>query len=149
MVHCWNALKEGPKWRLGVVAYMANVKNGTPGVTMTIDGEDKVPCHNAMPSHPRGHKSTKADLSREASSIALSETLKSMMAESQKRPEKETSASIYIDLTKQAIAVQRLDAEANSRTEETQIMFADLSTMDGDQLAWFEKKRTKIWLQEA
>jgi hypothetical protein len=135
---------------------MANVKNGTPGVTMTIDGEDKVPCHNAMPSHPRGHKSTKADLSREASAIALSETLKSMMAESPKRREKETSDAIYIDLTKQAIAVQKLDAEtkrlgakAKSRAQEILIMFSDLSTMDADQLAWFKKKRTKIWLRDA
>ncbi|KAK1602805.1 hypothetical protein QYE76_037780 [Lolium multiflorum] len=98
-----HAPPEAPKWRR-IAAYMANVKNGTPGVTMTIDGEEEVPSHNAMPSHPRGHKSTKADLSREASSIALSETLKSMMAESQKCREKETSAAIYIDLTKQVIA---------------------------------------------
>jgi hypothetical protein len=50
----------------------------------------------------KGHKSTKASLARGASAIALSDTLKSMMAESQdtmakrdenKRPEKEASAA--------------------------------------------------------
>jgi hypothetical protein len=46
---------------------------------------------------------------------------------------KKASTAIYIDLTKHAIEVQRLDAEANSRAEDNWIMLANLSTMDADQ----------------
>ncbi|KAK1686397.1 hypothetical protein QYE76_047245 [Lolium multiflorum] len=68
-----------------------------------------------------------------------------MMAKSQdamakrdkkKHREKEASAVIYIDLTKQAIEVQRLDAEAKSRAEDNLIMLADLNTMDANQSTW-------------
>jgi hypothetical protein len=54
--------------------------------------------------------------------------------------EKEASAVIYINLTKEAIEVQRVDAEAKCRAEDTRIMLADLSIMDNDQRTWFEKK---------
>jgi hypothetical protein len=61
-----------------------------------------------------------------------------------KRRVKEASTAIYIDLTKHAIEVQRLDAEANSRAEDNWIMLANLSTTDADQRSWFEKKQTEI-----
>jgi hypothetical protein len=70
--------------------------------------------------------------------IALSETLKVMMAEShdamakrdqKKCREKDASAAIYIDLTKHG---QMLDAEAKSHAENNRIMLADLSSMEAD-----------------
>jgi hypothetical protein len=61
-----------------------------------------------------------------------------------KRRGKEASVAIYIDLTKQAIEVQRLDAEAKSRAEDKRIMLADLSNMDADKRSWFKKKRAVI-----
>jgi hypothetical protein len=54
VVHRWNVLKEAAKWRLGYVAYMSNVKNGTTGVTMPVNGEDEPPGWNVFPSCPRG-----------------------------------------------------------------------------------------------
>jgi hypothetical protein len=41
MVHCWNKLKEAPKWKIGYAAYKEALKNGTSVVL--IDGEDNAP----------------------------------------------------------------------------------------------------------
>jgi hypothetical protein len=81
----------------------------------------------------------------------LSETLKAMLAEYQdsmskrdekKRRNKETIAAIYINLSKEAIEVQRHEAEAKrldmaakSRAEDNRIMIANLGTMDPSQRA--------------
>jgi hypothetical protein len=39
---------------------------------LVVDDEDDEPGQKALPPHPRGHKATKADLTREASTLALS-----------------------------------------------------------------------------
>ncbi|KAK1644416.1 hypothetical protein QYE76_062221 [Lolium multiflorum] len=160
MVHCWDKLKEAAKWMVVYAAYHEAVKNGT--ATLVIDGEDEDSGQKALPPRPRGHKATKAGLTREASALALSQTLEKIMVESQavlaKRDEKsslekEGSIAIYLNLTKEAIEVQRMDAEAKKadaeakmldakarrmdaeakiRAEDTRIMLADLATMDDD-----------------
>jgi hypothetical protein len=43
--------------------------------------EEEDPNKGALPSWPRGQKGTKADLKRDASALALSETLKRFMVE--------------------------------------------------------------------
>jgi hypothetical protein len=140
MVNCWNKLNEAPKWKIGYAAYMEALKNGT---AMT-DVEDDAPGQNALPSRQSGKKSTKV--------------LKVMLAESQdtmakqdekKRLEKDATTCIYINLTKEAIEVKRLDAGVKCRAEDTRIMLADLRNMDGDQRSWFEKKRAKIRQRDA
>jgi hypothetical protein len=45
---------------------------------------------------------------------------------------KEASTAIYLNLTKEAIGVQRMHDEAKIRAEDTRIMLADLATMDDD-----------------
>jgi hypothetical protein len=68
-----------------------------------------------------------------------------------KRLEKEATAAIYINLAKEAIEVQMLDAKAKRidvkakcRAEDTKIMLTDLSNMDDDHRTWFEKKQSEI-----
>jgi hypothetical protein len=73
MVHCWDKLKETMLWRVGYAAYQEAVKNGTSIVV--VDGEDGKLGQNALPRCPRGHKSTKANFSREASTLASSQAL--------------------------------------------------------------------------
>ncbi|KAK1603245.1 hypothetical protein QYE76_000006, partial [Lolium multiflorum] len=105
MVHCWNALKEAHKWRLGYAAYMDIVNNGTTRVTVAIDGVDVAQCASFSSKGPQDAM-TKRD--------------------EKKHQEKEAFVAIYIDLTEQAIEVQRIDAETKSRVEDNQIMLADL-----------------------
>jgi hypothetical protein len=64
MDHCWEKMKEASKWRVGYATYHEAVKNGT--ATLVVNGEDDDPGQNALPPHPRSHKASKADLSREA-----------------------------------------------------------------------------------
>jgi hypothetical protein len=104
---------------VGLAAYNEALKNGTAAIL--VDGDDDSHGQNALPSRSRGYNFTKANLARQASTLALSKTLEKMVATSQdsmakqdekKRLEKEASASIYLNLTKETIEEQRLDAEA-------------------------------------
>jgi hypothetical protein len=79
---------------------------------LVVDDEDDEPGQKALPPRPRGHKATKADLAREASSLAFSQTLEKIMAKSQaalakrgekRRLEKEVSNAIYLNLSKEAL----------------------------------------------
>jgi hypothetical protein len=153
MVHCWRELKECPKWTAGYEAYKKSLKNGGGAASAVIDVEEEGPTKGALPSRPRGHKATKADLKPDASALALSKTLKAMMAEKEEalakgdekpRREKEVTCATFIDLTKRAMEIQAIEAEAKLLAEENRIMFADLSLMDPKQRAWFEKKRAIV-----
>jgi hypothetical protein len=80
MVHCWEKLKDAPKWRISYVSYNEAVRNGTS--MLVVEGEDDEPRNKALPPHPRGHKATKDDLAREVLALPLSQTLEKIMAES-------------------------------------------------------------------
>jgi hypothetical protein len=112
----------------------------------------------SLPSRRRGRKSTKVDLKRDALALTLSETLDTMMAQTEEAPakrdekqhwEKEGVAATFIDLTKQVIDVQKLEVVAKFLAKHNRIMFADLSLMDLEQNAWFEKKRVIIRERDA
>jgi hypothetical protein len=71
--------------------------------------------------------------------LALSQTLQKMMAKTQealakrdekRRREKEVTVATFMDLTKQAIVAQKMEATAKLVVEENRIMFVDLSIMD-------------------
>lgn len=81
MVNCWELVKEAPKWRVGFAAYQEAIKNGT--ASLVIDGEDDDPGQKTLPPLPRGHKATKADLAREASTLTFSHILEKIMANNQ------------------------------------------------------------------
>jgi hypothetical protein len=66
-----------------------------------------------------------------------------------RRGEKEPTAMSFIDLTKHAIEVQRMESTTKLLAEENQIMFVDLSIMDPDKRACFEKKRAIIRERDA
>jgi hypothetical protein len=77
--------------------------------------------------------------------------------------EKEASAAIYLNHTKESIEIQRMyieaemaDAEAKKmgveakiRAEDTRIMLANLATMDDNTKTWFLKKGAKIRARDA
>lgn len=87
-----------------------------------------------------------------------------------RRLKKEVSNAIYLNLSKEAIEVQRLDVEAKKAyaeakmrdaegrrmdaeakiwAEDTRIMLADLGGMDDETSAWFLKKRAEIRTRDA
>ena len=163
MVHCWQKLKEASKWKLSYASYKEAVKNGK--AKDLVDGEDEAPGENAHVRRPRGQKASKADLAREASAFAMANALKTIMANSheataamyeKRRLDKEATAAAYINLTKEAIEVRRMDveakrmdAEAKKLAEETRIMLADMSNMNPEQREWILKRQAEIRAREA
>ena len=128
-----------------------------------VDGEEEAPRENAHVRRPRGRKASKADLAREASAMAMADALKSILANSQvanaamyekKRLDKEATAAMYVNLTKEAIEVRRMEVEATCMnveskrledeakklSEETRIMLADLSNINPEQREWILKR---------
>jgi hypothetical protein len=61
--------------------YHEAVKSWT--TMLVVDSKDDDPRQKALPPCSLGHKYTKADLAREASTLALSQTLENIMADSQ------------------------------------------------------------------
>jgi hypothetical protein len=119
MIHCWRAIKNATNWRLSYEACKSSIKNGGANVGVVLDGEVEAHGNNALPSQPRGHKVTKANLKRDGLTLALSETLKAMIAEKEDdivkredkgRREKEATCATFVNLTKQARQVEKLDA---------------------------------------
>jgi hypothetical protein len=128
---------------------------------------------------PRGHKASKTDLHREASSIALGNTLKSVFADKEeasakrderRRRDKEEHMQCFTDIQRKILEVQqrKLDladmkerarakelelkakeCEATLLAEESKIMMADLSTLDPARRAWFESKDAMIRARNA
>jgi hypothetical protein len=99
----------------------------------------------------KGHKATKVDLKRDVSALALSDTLRGLMAEKgdtlskrdeKWRWEKEAAYANFIDLTKRAIEIEErnahtktIEVDAKLLVKENQIMLADLSIIEREQRA--------------
>jgi hypothetical protein len=66
MVHCWRELKKFPKWPY-VIRPTRRVSRMVGGSASTvIDVEEEGPTNGVLPSRPRGHRATKADLKCDA-----------------------------------------------------------------------------------
>jgi hypothetical protein len=59
------------------------------------------------------------------------------------------TCATVIDLTNQALQLQKLDVKAKLLAKESRIMLTDLSVIDADQRAWFDKKRAIILQRDA
>jgi hypothetical protein len=66
MVHCWRAVKNAPKWRLGYEVYKEQHQERGANVAVTLFGKEDALGKNALPSWPIGHKVTKANLKHDA-----------------------------------------------------------------------------------
>jgi hypothetical protein len=140
----------------------------------TMKNEEVPGKGGAYKDWPRGHKPSKTDLHRQASSIALENTLKSVFVNkkeaSAKRDErkcrdKEEKMQSFADIQRKTLEVQqrKLDlAEVKERVGakelelktkecedtllavERKIMMADLNALDPERRAWFEENQTII-----
>ena len=108
---------------------------------------------------PRGRTSTKLEAKRDATTLALQETLKGFISqkdkaieekkerEEKKRQEREENAKNFFDLQKKKLEIDEtnarsraMEAEQALLAEESRIMMADLNTMTPRKSAWVEKK---------
>jgi hypothetical protein len=151
------------------------------GKRTTEDNEDEeVPGKGgAYKDRPRGHKARKTDLRRQASSLALGNTLKLVFADKEeasakrderRRQDKEEQMQSFTSIERKTLEVQqrKLDlAEVKERTrakelelkakeceatllaEESKIIMANLSVLDPTKRAWFEAKQAMICARDA
>jgi hypothetical protein len=97
------------------VAYKKCFKNGGGNAKLVIDLEEEGPNNGALPSLLRDHKATKADLRQDASALAISETLKGLMAmkeealakkDEKRHRKKEATCTSFINLTNKVIEIE-------------------------------------------
>jgi hypothetical protein len=131
-------------------AYKRSLGNGG-GVESTIIGlKEEGPNSGALPCRPRDHKATNANLKPDAFALALSETMKTLMVEKdealakrdeKRHREKEATCASFMDLRKRTLEIQAIEVEDKLIADKNRIIFADLSLMEPEQIAWFQKKQ--------
>jgi hypothetical protein len=172
--HCWLKFKDFDKWKASFLLWFKN------GKRTAEDNDQDTPTEcGAYAKRPRGHKASKTDLHREASAIALGNTLKSVFADKeeasakrdeQRRRDKEEHMQSFADIQRRTLKIQqrKLDLaevkerarakklelkakeyEATLLAEESKIMMADLSALDPARRAWFESKQAMIRARDA
>jgi hypothetical protein len=172
--HCWLKLKDYEKWKASFILWFKDGKQ-----TAEDNEQETLGVGGACAKRPRGHKASKTDLHREASALALGNTLKSVFADKeeasakrdeQRRREKEKHMQSFSDIERKTFEVQqrKLDlaevkerargnklelkakeCEATLLAEESKIMMADLSALDPARRAWFESKQAMIRAHDA
>jgi hypothetical protein len=75
--HCWLKLKDFEKWKGSFKLWYKDGKR----TTEDNDDEEVPGKGRAYKDRPRGHKASKTDLRRQASFLALENTLKSVFAD--------------------------------------------------------------------
>jgi hypothetical protein len=172
--HCWLKLKDFDKWKASFLFWFKNGKR-----TAEDNDQDTPSEGGAYAKRPRGHKASKTDLRREASSIALWNTLKSVFADKeeasakrdeQRRRDNEKHMQSFVDIQRRTLEIQqkKLDLaevkerarakelelktkeyEATLLAEKSKIIMADLSALDPARSAWFESKQAMIHARDA
>jgi hypothetical protein len=139
-----------------------------------IDLEEGGPSNDGRAPQPRGHKASKQVIKCEASVADLESTLKVVMAkreeayakrEDNRLREKEEQMINFIEIERKSLEVQERklqveeinarsrakeievkeqEVEATLLAEENRIMMSDLSLMNSETRAWFQKKQAMI-----
>ena len=154
MTHCWQDLKDKQKCMDLVILLR---KGGTEVVDLDP----------ALAKRPRGNKSTKMEMKRDASTIALQDTLKVFITqkekstekkderEKEKRREREERDKNFHELQKKKIELdakkveveltntktRAAEAELKAQEVEAAIMTTDLTTLTPRRRAWVEEKQ--------
>jgi len=137
LTHCWNIISKLPKFR---EQYAAQKKNGGPSAVVD---------HGDPEKRPRGQKNSKLEDKREATTLALQETLKGLATsklarEEKKRLEKEEQMKAYLEIQKKKIEIEEKQVKLAVMTKQMEIMMVDLNTVSPRKRAWFEKMQNEM-----
>nr|XP_051212270.1 uncharacterized protein LOC127329900 [Lolium perenne] len=139
--HCWKELHGTPKFQEGYEGYMATLTGNNPAKDATvIDLDGGQPCGSSASraSRPCGHKSTKADMKRDASSMLLYGTLKEMHADREvstdkrderRRREKEEDRKKFFDVQQKKLEIEEVKAKTKAKELELKERELDLIAM--------------------
>jgi hypothetical protein len=109
--NCWLKLEDFDKWKASFLLWFKNGKR-----TAEDNDQDTPSEGRAYAKRPRGHKASKTDLRREASAIALGNTLKSVFADKeeasakrdeQRRRDKEKHMQSFADIQRRTLEIQQ------------------------------------------
>jgi hypothetical protein len=167
--HCWLKLKDYEKWKASFILWFKDGKRTTKENEQETLSEGE-----AYAKHPRGHKASKTDLRREASALALGNTLKlvfsykeeaSAKRDEQRHRDKEEHMQSFTDIEVQQRKLDLVEVKERERAkelelkakeckatllaEESKIMMADLSVLDLARRTWFESKQVMICARDA
>jgi hypothetical protein len=136
--HCWYILKDCKKWEdsFSLWQELDNKKgrgneNASTGDVINVDAQG--PAGSGLPGgvqqhRPPGHKASKADIVRQAGSLAFQETFKELMTrkeevtterEERQRRDKESTTKSFIDLQERSIAAD--EAETKTKALEAKV----------------------------
>ena len=125
--HCWKELRGTAKFDEGFEAYKATLIGSKSATVIDADGGPACTSSTTRAVRPRGHKSTKADMKRDASAMHLVGTLKDLYAEKEeatdkreerKRREKEEALKNYYDVQKRKLDIDEANARMRAREVE-------------------------------
>jgi hypothetical protein len=154
--HCWKILTGTPKFQEGYDGYMATLTgNRTAKDATIIDLDGGQPCGSSASraSRPRGHKATKADLKRDASSMLLFGTLKELHADREvstdkrderRRREKEEDRKNYFDVQKKKLEIEEVKAKTKAREIELKEREIELTALARAQEVELKAKEVEL-----
>lgn len=126
LTHCYRALKDQQKWK---DLYASLKQGGQP--------DDKEEGTTEKEGRPRGKNNSKAELKRDATTLALQETLNGFLSQKDKssdkkeerrekeRLERETSSKLFFELQKKRLEIDEENARARAKEAEARTKEAE------------------------
>ena len=153
-MHCWNILKDKPKWmerrkEIGVAKKTSNKKQKAMAISSPASGEPAAPDaggSDAQPSgRPDGKKKEKKKL-RQGRTIEVVEFLmeKKKEADLERELKKDERCNKAFALQEERLKLEREKFEFYRKLEEDKIIYMDLSTMTFDDQQYFEDRKREI-----
>jgi len=152
-MHCWNILKDKPKWmerrkEIGCAKKTSNKKQKTMANLSPRSVEPAAPDgggSDAQPGRPDGKKKEKQKL-RQGRTIEAVDYLmaKKKEADLERDLKKEERCNKAFALQEERIKLDREKFEFERELEEDKIIALDLSTMTYDQQQYFEDRKNKV-----
>jgi len=155
-MHCWYRLKDEDKWKSWRLELSTKQKPAAKKQKSTKDstpsaGDEKIndevvevaDAGSAERKRPPGQKQAKQ--ARWGGNDACIATLDKMMEKKEARDkERDKAREASLEVEKASIEAEKKLAEATLMKEEKDIMLADTSSLNADQLQWIEIMRKKI-----
>ena len=159
LMHCWNILKDKPKWmerrkEITCAKKTSNKKQKATAISSPASGEPAAPDaggSDAQPSgRPDGKKKEKKKL-RQGRTIEAVEFLmeKKKEADLERELKKDERCNKAFALQEERIKLEREKFELQRELEEDKIMALYLSTMTYEQQQYYEDHKNKILVRRA
>ena len=154
LMHCWNILKDKPKWmerrkEITCAKKTSNKKQKATAISSPASGEPAAPDAGGSDAQPSGRldgkKKEKKKL-RQGRTIEAVEFLmeKKKEADRERELKKDERCNKAFALQEERLKLEREKFEFHRKLEEDKIIYMDLSTMTFDDQQYFEDRKREI-----